>query len=145
MLSLFLILSRNKLIIGSAGYGKAYRITGVSIGGTYPALGVTGTLTKISNVPGSFASGTLFGNGIQSIIEQGDYTEYHEYDANGQFVGSYLFNSKTGIFISFDSSLAIKQKYNYAKSIQGVGIMCWCYSEDTSDHVIDAIYQAKNN
>ena len=137
--------SRNKLIISSAGYGKAYRITGVSIGGTYPALGVTGTLTKISNVPGSFASGTLFGNGIQSIIEQGDYTEYHEYDANGQFVGSYLFNSKTGIFISFDSSLAIKQKYNYAKSIQGVGIMCWCYSEDTSDHVIDAIYQAKNN
>ncbi len=137
--------SRNKLIIGSAGYGKAYRISGVTISDTYPALGVSGTLTQISNVPGSFASGTIFGNGIQAIIEQGGYTEYHEYNNNEQFVGSYLYNSKTGIFISFDSSLAIKQKYNYAKSIQGVGIMCWCYSEDTSDHVIDAIYQAKNS
>ena len=134
--------SRNKLIIGSAGYGKAYRVSGVSIGGTYPALGVTGRLTAISDIPGSFASGTLFGNGIQTVIEQGGFTEYHEYNNNGKFVGSYLFNSKTGTFISYDSSFAIKEKYKYAASLDGVGIMCWCYSEDTSDHVIDAIYQA---
>lgn len=30
------------------------------------------------------------------------------------------------------------------KSMEGVGIMCWCYSEDTSDTVINAIYKAMN-
>lgn len=136
--------SRNKLIIGSAGYGKAYSVSGVNIGGTYPALGVTGRLTALSNIPGSFNSGTLFGNGIEAVINQGDYTEYNEFNSKGQFVGSYLFNSKTCIFISYDSTFAIKKKYQYAESMPGVGIMCWCYSEDTSDHVIDAIASMMN-
>jgi GH18 family chitinase len=34
-------------------------------------------------------------------------------------------------------------KYEYAKSI-GVGMMCWAYTEDTSNIVIDAIYEAMN-
>lgn len=133
--------SRNKIIIGCAGYGKAYKVSTTSTS----QLGISGTLTKISGVPGSFDSGTIFGNGIVEIINSGDFTEYTEYNSDGKLVGSYLYSKTKGIFITYDSSEAVKEKYKYASSINGVGIMCWCYSEDTSDHVIDAIYQAKNS
>lgn len=137
--------SKNKIIIGCAGYGKAYNVSGVSSTGSTPALGVSGKLTQISGIPGSFVSGTVFGNGISELINSGGYIEYTEYNSNGELVGSYLYNKSKGIFITYDSSEAVKEKYKYASSIEGVGIMCWCYSEDTSDHVIDAIYQAKNS
>lgn len=137
--------SQNKIIIGCAGYGKAYSVSGVTITGTTPALGVSAKLTQISGISGSFASGTVFGNGITELINSGGYIEYTEYNSNGELVGSYLYNKTKGIFITYDSSEAVKAKYKYAASIKGVGIMCWCYSEDTSDHVIDAIYQAKNS
>ena len=34
-------------------------------------------------------------------------------------------------------------KYEYAYE-NGLGMMCWAYTEDTSDTVINAIYEAKN-
>ena len=37
----------------------------------------------------------------------------------------------------------IAEKYNYANN-NNMGIMCWAYTEDTSDTVINAIYEAKN-
>lgn len=134
--------SRNKLIIGTAGYGKAFKVTGSSSNTTYPYLGVSGTLTQISGVPGSFASGTVFGNGIQYLIKTGKYTQYTEFNKNGQIVGSYLYSATDQIFVTYDSEEVVKAKYAYAKSMEGVGIMCWCYSEDTADNVINAIYTA---
>ncbi len=135
--------SKNKIIIGCAGYGKAYSVSGVTSAGTYPALGVSGKLTIVSNTPGSFSSGTIFGNGISELINSNTYVEYTEYNSEGKLVGSYLYNKSKGIVITYDSTVAVKAKYEYASSIAGVGIMCWCYSEDTSDHVIDAISIAK--
>ncbi|MCM1260014.1 MAG: glycosyl hydrolase family 18 protein [Prevotella sp.] len=132
--------SRNKLIIGTAGYGKAFKVTGTSSNTTYPYLGVAGTLTQISGVPGSFASGTVFGNGIQYLLQTGKYTKYTEFNKNGQIVGSYLYNATDRIFVTYDSEEVVKAKYAYANSMDGVGIMCWCYSEDTADNVINAIY-----
>lgn len=134
--------SRNKLIIGTAGYGKAFKVTGTSSNTTYPYLGVAGTLTQISGVPGSFASGTVFGNGIQYLLQTGKYTKYTERNKSGQIVGSYLYNATDRIFVTYDSEEVVKAKYAYAKSMDGVGIMCWCYSEDTADNVINAIYAA---
>ena len=136
---------RNKLIIGCAGYGKAYNVTGTANNPNYPALGASASLTQVSGIDGSFASGTLYGNAIEEIVKRGGYIEYNERDSKGNFVASYLYNPTTKIFITYDSTLAVKEKYKYAKSMNGVGLMCWAYTEDTSDHYLDAIYQAKFN
>ena len=133
---------RSKLIIGSAGYGKAYKVSGSS-SSSYVGLGALGSLTSISGVDGSFKSGTLYGNAIKALIDSGKYTKYDEYNTSGKFVGSYLYNATDKIFVTYDSEEAIKLKYEYANSMSGVGIMCWCYSEDTSDNFVDAIYKAK--
>jgi chitinase len=134
--------SKNKLIIGCAGYGKAYKVNGSSSSSTYPALGVSGTLTQISGIDGSFASGTLYGSAINALIKTGKYVQYTEKNSNGKVVGSYLYNSADKIFITYDSKEAVMAKYEYAASMDGVGIMCWAYTEDTSDTVINAIYEA---
>ena len=134
--------SKNKLIIGCAGYGKAYKVNGSSSSSTYPALGVSGTLTQISGIDGSFASGTLYGSAINALIKTGKYVQYTEKNSNGKVVGSYLYNSTDRIFITYDSKEAVMAKYEYAASMDGVGIMCWAYTEDTSDTVINAIYEA---
>lgn len=133
---------RSKLIIGSAGYGKAYKVSGSS-SSSYVGLGALGSLISISGVDGSFNSGTLYGNAIKALIDSGKYTKYDEYNTSGKFVGSYLYNATDKIFVTYDSEEAIKLKYEYANSMSGVGIMCWCYSEDTSDNFVDAIYKAK--
>lgn len=132
---------KNKLIIGCAGYGKAYKVT--SSGGAYPALGTSGTLTKISGYDGSFASGTVYGSVINQLINSGKYTLYTEKTKTGLVVGSYLYSSTDKIFITFDSKEAVMAKYEYAYE-NGLGMMCWAYTEDTSDTVINAIYEAKN-
>ena len=132
---------KNKLIIGCAGYGKAYKVTSSS--GAYPALGTSGTLTKISGYDGSFASGTVYGSVINQLINSGKYTLYTEKTKTGLVVGSYLYSSTDKIFITFDSKEAVMAKYEYAYE-NGLGMMCWAYTEDTSDTVINAIYEAKN-
>lgn len=132
---------KNKLIIGCAGYGKAYKVT--SSGGAYPALGTSGTLTKISGYDGSFVSGTVYGSVINQLINSGKYTLYTEKTKTGLVVGSYLYSSTDKIFITFDSKEAVMAKYEYAYE-NGLGMMCWAYTEDTSDTVINAIYEAKN-
>ena len=132
---------KNKLIIGCAGYGKAYKVSsGI---GTYPTLGTSATLTQISGYDGSFKSGTVYGSTINQLIKTGRYKQYTEVSSNGKVVGSYLYSATDNIFITFDSKEAVMAKYEYAKSI-GVGMMCWAYTEDTSDTVINAIYEAKN-
>ncbi len=137
---------QSKQIIGCAGYGKAYKVTGtVDSTSTYPALGISGSLTKIEGIDGSFASGTLFGNAIAALISTGKYTQYTEMNKSGLLVGSYLYNATDHIFVTYDSKEAVMAKYAYASSINGMGIMCWCYSEDTSDTVIDAIYEAMHS
>ena len=135
--------SKNKLIIGAAGYGKAYKITGSATTPTYPGLGADATLTKVDGIEGSFASGTLYGSAIQAIIDKGGFTEYTEKTSSGQVVGSYLYNSTSKIFITYDSSYAIGAKYDYANSINGAGIMFWAYTEDTSDHILDTLAAKK--
>lgn len=132
---------KNKLIIGCAGYGKAYKVGGTNK--KYPALGVSGTLTKISGYDGSFASGTVYGSVINQLINSGNYVEYTEKDSSGRIVGSYLYSESQNIFVTYDSKTAVMAKYEYAKA-NGLGMMCWAYTEDTSDTVINAIYEAKN-
>ncbi|MDD7315511.1 MAG: glycosyl hydrolase family 18 protein [Bacilli bacterium] len=137
-------LDKNKIIIGSAAYGKAYNITGtVNQTAEYPALGVTGTLGQVSGygLPGqsiTWNSGTIYYTGIQTLIASGAFKQYDEYNNSNKFVGSYLYSSKDNVFITFDSKKAIEEKCKYAKA-NGLGIMVWAYGEDATDTIVDTI------
>lgn len=133
-------LDKNKIIIGSAGYGKSYTVSGSSAGSKYPGLGVSASLTYLKGIPGAHASGTLFGNAISKIISGGAYTKYIEYNSSGKIVGSYLYNESAKIYITYDSEEVIAAKYQYAQANEGMGIMCWAYTEDTSDNFVNSIY-----
>ena len=136
-------LDKSKIIIGTACYGKAYKVTGaVSSTSTLPGLNVTATLTQLAGVTGSHASGTIYYYGIEELIKTGKYTKYIETLTNGNICGSYLYNSAEKIFISYESSEVIAAKYNFAVA-NGVGIMCWSMPEDASDVYINTIYNIR--
>lgn len=131
-------LDKSKIILGAAAYGKAYKVTAdVDMNVTNPALGMSGELTKINGVTGSYASGTIYYNGIIELIESGNYTKYTEYN-NGKIVGSYLYSLKDDIFITYDSIEAVTEKCVYAKE-NGYGVMVWSYGEDSSETIINTI------
>lgn len=131
-------LDKNKIIIGAAAYGKTYSITGtVNMSATYPALGVTGTLTQISGISGSYTSGTIYYSAIAKLEKNDKYVKYTEYK-NGKIVGSYLYNATDNLFITYDSVESIIEKCNYASS-NGLGIMVWAYGEDSTDTIINTI------
>lgn len=132
---------KNKLIVGCAGYGKAYQITSTSV--TNNGLGCSGKLIKIPAVQayGSYDSGTLYGGAINALIATGKYVKYDEY-VGSNHVGSYLYNAEDKIFVTYDSSDSIRYKYEYATK-NNVGLMCWAYTEDTADNYINTIANLK--
>lgn len=132
-------LDKNKIIIGVSGFGKTYKITGTSTNSNYPGLGVTGYKTKLPNAAGAYATGTVFLVAIETAKSTGKFQEYFEYNDNNQLVGSYLYNKTDGLFITYDSVEVIEAKYNYA-IVNGMGIMCWAYTQDTNDSYINTIY-----
>lgn len=137
--------SKSKIIIGAGTYGKAFEVTGTSYSSKYPGLGAAASLTQISGLTGSYATGTLFGNAIQTLIDSGNYTKYTEYNASGQFVASYLYSSTDNIFVTYDSEEALTAKLDYASSIAGMGVFTWAYCEDPYDRVINVFNEYLNN
>ena len=129
-------LDKNKIILGAACYGKAYKVSG-TISTTYPAVNNSGTLTKIDNLDGSFASGTVYYSAIVKLQGQGGWKQYIEMN-NGNMVGAYLYNATSKIYITYDSYETVKVKCDYAKE-NGMGIMAWAYGEDSTDTIINAI------
>lgn len=131
---------KSKLMGGLAGYGKAYKISGtLNMSVQYPGLGLAATLTKIDGLVGSFDSGTLFGGAVCEIMTWGTYTKYTEYNNSGKLVASYLLNKDDKMFISYEDSDVIKEKYRYCDEVDGLGLMCWSYVEDTQDVVVDTL------
>lgn len=136
---------KSKIIIGAAGYGKAYKLTNdTSTSSKYPGISSVGKLSLLDGIPGSHASGTVFLNAIEVILKTGKYKKYLEYNSNNQLVGSYLYNEQDKIFITYDSEEIMSEKYKYALSNEGMGIMCWAYTEDTADTYVNSIYDIKN-
>ena len=133
-------LDKNKIILGVAGYGKAYKVTNDTSSSKYPLLGCSAKLTALDGIPGSFASGTVFLNGVEVLIKSGKYKQITEYNSSGKIVGFYLYNEAEKIFVTYDSKEAIIAKYEYAKANEGMGIMCWAYTEDTADSYVNSIY-----
>lgn len=137
-------LSKDKIILGTAAYGKAYSITGtIDMTATYPGLGIAASLTQISGVTGSYASGTLYYTGVQQLINTEGYTVYTEMNGSN-IVGSYLLNPTSKIYVTFDSKEAIKAKCEYANSNTGMGVMVWAYGEDATDTIVNTICDTLN-
>ena len=132
-------LDKDKIIIGSAGYGKAYKITTDTSTEQFPGLGSVAKLTRLDGIPGSFDSGTVFLNGVQVILKNPKYKKYIEYSGDN-IVASFLYNAEEQIFVTYDSEEVMSAKYNYALENKGMGIMCWAYTEDTADSYINSIY-----
>lgn len=137
-------LEKNKIIIGSAAYGKAYNLTGdVNESSTYPALGVAGKLGQVQNYnlplqSLTFNSGTIYYTAIKILLNSGNFKQYDEYNNDNKFVGSYLYSSKDKVYITFDSEKAVYEKCKYAKE-NGLGIMVWAYGEDATDTIVNTI------
>ena len=131
--------SASKIMIGVAGYGKAYKVTGTNSNEKYPYLGCTGSLTQISGVPDSFATGTIFNSAIVQLLKDSNYKVAVERNSSDLLVGAYLYNNVDQIFITFESTDLIRAKYEYASSSYGLGLMQWCYCEDTADWYVDTI------
>jgi len=131
-------LDKKKIILGGAAYGKAYKVTGTSTNKTYPGLGVAATLTKVSGISGSYASGTMYYNGVLELMKNSNYKQYTEYNSKGEYVGNYLYSEKDGIFVSYEGEEMISLKAEYART-NGMGIMMWSYCEDGSGNLCLAI------
>lgn len=136
-------LDKNKIIIGVSGFGKTYKLTENSKNEKYPGLGVAGYKTKLPNANGAYASGTVFLIAIDTAKASGKFKEYFEYNDKNQLVGSYLYNETDEYFITYDSVEVIAAKYNYANN-NGMGIMCWAYTQDTNDSYVNTIYDLTN-
>ena len=137
-------LDKNKIILGSAAYGKAYKVTGTSPNSNLPGLGASATLGQVTGygLAGqsiTWNSGTIYYTGIQTLINTGKFTQYNEYNNSGQLVGSYLYNATDNYFITYDSVLSVTEKCKYAAANEGMGIMVWAYGEDATDTIVNTI------
>ncbi|MBQ2891979.1 MAG: InlB B-repeat-containing protein [Bacilli bacterium] len=137
-------LDKSKIILGCAGYGKAYKVTGQSPNASLPGLGATATLGQVTGygLPGqaiTWNSGTIYYTGIQTLINSGKFKQYNEYNSSGKLVGSYLYSSSDNYFITFDSVLSVTEKCKYAQANKGMGIMVWAYGEDATDTIVNTI------
>ena len=88
--------------------------------------------------------GTVYGNVIDALEANSKYKKYIEYNASGKIVGSYLYSETDKIFVTYDSSEVITAKYNFANEVEGMGLMCWAYTEDMSDHYVNTCASIKN-
>lgn len=131
-------LSPEKIIIGTAGYGKTYKNVEKGTNETYPGIGNAGTLGSISGVSGSFNSGTIYYSGVLQLLKNSNYKQYTEYNKAGQYVGNYLYSETDKIFVAYEGEEMIKEKVKYAKE-NGYGIMIWSYCEDGSGNLCQAI------
>lgn len=132
---------KNKIIIGSAFYGKAYNVTGTQqSGATYPGLGVGGELASLQ-----YDSGTVTYKWMkQNVLKDSDYIRYYDTDAQVP----YLYNESKKIFITYEDAESLIAKVEYAYQ-EGLGIMFWDYSYDYNNELTDTIcnrmYQLRNN
>lgn len=135
----------SKLILGCAGYGTHFTINAdIDDTAKYVGLGLEATLSN-AGVTGAYNSGTIYSHGIDILKSTGGYEEVHAYNTSGKFVGSYLINKTTKSFVTYDSNFSLSEKYKYVLQTKGLGLMCWSYTQDTNDTVINGIINAKNN
>ena len=132
-------LDKDKIIIGSAFYGKSYSVLGTTLNPKYPGLGVRAELLGMQ-----YASGTItYSYIVNNILPNRNYVRYWDEKAKA----SYLYNEVDQIFITFEDEESLIEKTTYAYE-NGVGIMFWEYGYDyqnvLTDTICNTMYALKN-
>lgn len=124
-------LDPNKIIIGGAFYGKAYKVIGTAQNPSkYPGLGASAELIHLQ-----YQSGTVTYKWIASnILNDSSYIRY--YDTAAQV--PYLYSESKAIFITYEDEESLIAKTDYAFQ-NGMGIMFWEYGYDYDNILTDAI------
>lgn len=132
----------NKTIVGSGAYAKAYKIKNKH---AKIPLNQEADLTFLREYEdyGSFKTGTLYISAIEEILKDNNYQQKSEYDSNGNFVGSYLYNEKTRVFITYESQQSVKEKVKLIRNYKGMGIMTWAYSQDPNNILLNKIIETR--
>lgn len=123
-------LDKDKIIIGAAFYGKAYKVTGQSLGSKYPGLGAMAELYHMQYQSGTVTYSYIYDN----ILPNRKYVRYFDEDARVP----YLYNEEESFFITYEDEQSLIEKVNYAYQ-EGLGIMFWDYSYDTKNILTDTI------
>ena len=125
-------LDKDKIIIGAAYYGKAFKVTGTAKNPTlYPGLGASATPF---NLQLSSSYTVFYSYIVNNILTNPQYVRYWDKDA----CLPYLYNESSKIFITYEDKESVKKKAEYAYQ-EGVGIMFWEYSYDYNNELTDTI------
>ena len=119
-----------KIVIGSAFYGRIYE--GVSDNGK-GGLGVKASKkdeTTFDNIKENYLS--RLGKGV---------TKYYDEEAEAY----YLYDSENNIFITYEDTESVTDKWNYVVESKIGGLMYWCYNDDKSNTLMKAINAAQKN
>ena len=123
-------LDKDKIIIGAAFYGKAYHITGPSLGDRYPGLGAMAELYHMQYQSGTVTYSYIYSN----ILSNKKYVRYFDNEAKVP----YLYNEEEQLFITYEDEESLIEKVNYAYQ-EGLGIMFWEYGYDEDNILTDTI------
>lgn len=123
-------LDKEKIIIGAAFYGKAYKITGENRWDKYPGLGSMAELVALQYNSGTVTYSYIYKN----ILTDKGFTRYYDPDACVPF----LYNESTKIWITYEDEESLIEKVNFAYQ-EGVGIMFWEYGYDYENILTDTI------
>ncbi|MFI5133344.1 MAG: glycoside hydrolase family 18 protein [Chitinophagales bacterium] len=115
-----------KIIIGAAFYARFFEVTDTAHNGLYDSA--------------SFYRGISYSHLYDSISAANGFVQYWDATANAP----YAFNTQRKIFATFDDSLSINRKTNYAIKKKLGGIMFWQLMDDKfTDGLLDVIYKTK--
>lgn len=116
----------SKIVIGAAFYARMFKVNDTVNNGLYR--------------PGSFYRGISYAHLYDSITTARGFTQYWDPVANAP----YAFNPERRILVTYDDSVSVTLKTNYAISRQLGGIMFWQLGDDRSGKgLLDMIHESK--
>ena len=68
-------------------------------------------------------------------------TKYYDEEAEAY----YLYDSENNIFITYEDTESVTDKWNYVVESKIGGLMYWCYNDDKSNTLMKAINAAQKN
>jgi chitinase len=113
---------RNKIVVGSAFYGRGWKVKTIARKGLYESANGNvrvGGYTRLKD----------------SLISNPAYTRYWDNSAKAP----YLFNARDSIFVTYDDEQSVTEKCKYVQNNQLAGVMFWEYFEDPKCYLLDAI------
>lgn len=121
--------SKNKLVVGIAFYGRQFRVNSSSSGIGGSNMSSSSSSITYTRIYDEYLSKVL--NGSTTIRRYWD----------DQTKAPYIYDTVSKIWISYDDPESIGYKCEYVKNNHLGGVMFWDYGEDKTFQLIEAIYQ----